>query len=308
MFQIYLPIAEMSVDIFLLLGMGGAIGFLSGLFGVGGGFLITPLLIFIGVPPPVAVGSSVNQVVAASVSGAIAHWRRGNIDFRMGTVLLVGGVVGSLAGILLFDILESLGQIDLVIQLSYVVMLGGVGALMLVESGRAILMRRRGGGGRRKKHVHTWIHGLPLKMRFRTSRLYISALLPLGIGFAVGILAALMGVGGGFFLVPAMIYLLGMPVTIVIGTSLYQITVVAGATTFLHAISGQTVDIVLAGVLTIGAVVGAQLGTRFGAGIRGEELRGLLALMVLIVCAALFWELVATPQEMFNPSDLMVMP
>lgn len=308
MFQIYLPIAEMSVDIFLLLGMGGAIGFLSGLFGVGGGFLITPLLIFIGVPPPVAVGSSVNQVVAASVSGAIAHWRRGNIDFRMGTVLLVGGVVGSLAGILLFDILESLGQIDLVIQLSYVVMLGGVGALMLVESGRTILMRRRGGGGRRKKHVHTWIHGLPLKMRFRTSRLYISALLPLGIGFAVGILAALMGVGGGFFLVPAMIYLLGMPVTIVIGTSLYQITVVAGATTFLHAISGQTVDIVLAGLLTIGAVVGAQLGTRFGAGIKGEELRGLLALMVLIVCAALFWELVATPQEMFNLSDLMVMP
>jgi len=308
MFQIYLPIAEMSVDIFLLLGMGGAIGFLSGLFGVGGGFLITPLLIFIGVPPPVAVGSSVNQVVAASVSGAIAHWRRGNIDFKMGTVLLVGGVAGSLAGILLFNILEALGQIDLVIQLSYVVMLGGVGALMLVESGRAIIMRRRGGGRRKKKHVHTWIHGLPLKMRFRTSRLYISALLPLGIGFAVGILAALMGVGGGFFLVPAMIYLLGMPVSIVIGTSLYQITVVAGATTFLHAVSGQTVDVVLAGLLTIGAVVGAQLGTRFGAGIKGEELRGLLAMMVLIVCAALFWELVATPQETFNLSSLMVAP
>ena len=308
MFQIYLPIAEMSVDIFLLLGMGGVIGFLSGLFGVGGGFLITPLLIFIGVPPPVAVGSSVNQVVAASVSGAIAHWRRGNIDFKMGTVLLVGGVAGSLAGILLFNILESLGQIDLVIQLSYVVMLGGVGALMLVESGRAILMRRRGGGARRKKHVHTWIHGLPLKMRFRTSRLYISALLPLGIGFAVGILAALMGVGGGFFLVPAMIYLLGMPVSIVIGTSLYQITVVAGATTFLHAVSGQTVDVVLAGLLTIGAVVGAQMGTRFGAGIKGEELRGLLALMVLIVCAALFWELVATPNEVFNLSSMTIAP
>ena len=306
MFQIYLPIAEMSVDIFLLLGMGGAIGFLSGMFGVGGGFLITPLLIFVGVPPPVAVGSSVNQVVAASVSGAIAHWRRGNIDFRMGTVLLGGGVAGSLAGILLFDILEALGQIDLVIQLSYVVMLGGVGALMLVESGRAILMRRKGGGARRKKHVHTWIHGLPLKMRFRTSRLYISALLPVGIGFLVGILAALMGVGGGFFLVPAMIYLLGMPVSIVIGTSLYQITVVAGATTFLHAISGQTVDIVLAGLLTLGAVVGAQLGTRFGAGLKGEELRGLLALLVLIVCAALFWELVATPQQMFSLDHLMV--
>jgi uncharacterized membrane protein YfcA len=308
MFQIYLPIAEMSVDIFLLLGMGGVIGFLSGLFGVGGGFLITPLLIFIGVPPPVAVGSSVNQVVAASVSGAIAHWRRGNIDFKMGTILLAGGVTGSLAGILLFDLLEVLGQIDLVIQLSYVVMLGGVGALMLVESGRAILMRRRGGGARRKKHVHTWIHGLPLKMRFRASRLYISALLPLGIGFAVGILAALMGVGGGFFLVPAMIYLLGMPVSIVIGTSLYQITVVAGATTFLHAISGQTVDIVLAGLLTLGAVVGAQLGTRFGSGLRGEELRGLLAMLVLIVCAALFWELVATPKEIFSLSTLLVTP
>ncbi len=308
MFQIYLPIAEMSVNIFLLFGMGGVIGFLSGLFGVGGGFLITPLLIFIGVPPPVAVGSSVNQVVAASVSGAIAHWRRGNIDFKMGTVLLVGGVAGSLAGILLFDILEALGQIDLVIQLSYVVMLGGVGALMLVESGRAILVRRRGGGGRKKKHVHTWIHGLPLKMRFRTSRLYISALLPLGIGFAVGILAALMGVGGGFFLVPAMIYLLGMPVSIVIGTSLYQITVVAAATTFLHAISGQTVDIVLAGLLTLGAVVGAQLGTRFGAGLKGEELRGLLAMLVLIVCGALFWELVATPTEIFNLSSLTVSP
>ena len=308
MFQIYLPIAEMSVDIFLLLGMGGVIGFLSGLFGVGGGFLITPLLIFIGVPPPVAVGSSVNQVVAASVSGAIAHWRRGNIDFKMGTILLAGGVTGSLAGILLFDLLEALGQIDLVIQLSYVVMLGGVGALMLVESGRAILMRRRGGGARRKKHVHTWIHGLPLKMRFRASRLYISALLPLGIGFAVGILAALMGVGGGFFLVPAMIYLLGMPVSIVIGTSLYQITVVAGATTFLHAISGQTVDVVLAGLLTLGAVVGAQLGTRFGSGLRGEELRGLLAMLVLIVCAALFWELVATPKEIFSLSTLLVTP
>jgi uncharacterized protein len=202
----------------------------------------------------------------------------------------------------------SLGQIDLVIQLSYVVMLGGVGALMLVESGRAILMRRRGGGGRRKKHVHTWIHGLPLKMRFRTSRLYISALLPLGIGFAVGILAALMGVGGGFFLVPAMIYLLGMPVSIVIGTSLYQITVVAGATTFLHAVSGQTVDVVLAGLLTLGAVVGAQLGTRFGAGLKGEELRGLLAMLVLIVCGALFWELVAPPTEFFNLSTLTVSP
>lgn len=308
MFQIYLPIAEMSVDIFLLLGMGGVIGFMSGLFGVGGGFLITPLLIFIGVPPPVAVGSSVNQVVAASVSGALAHWRRGNIDFKMGTVLLAGGIAGSLVGIGLFDLLEALGQIDLVISLSYVVMLGSVGALMLVESARAILLRRRGGGARVKKHVHTWIHGLPWKMRFRTSRLYISALLPLAIGFAVGILAALMGVGGGFFLVPAMIYLLGMPVSIVIGTSLYQITFVAAATTFLHAVSNQTVDVVLAGLLTLGAVVGAQFGSRFGANLKGEELRGLLALLVLVVCAALLWELVATPREMFSLTTEALLP
>ena len=300
MFQIYLPIAEMSVDIFLLLGMGGVIGFLSGLFGVGGGFLITPLLIFIGVPPPVAVGSSVNQVVAASVSGAIAHWRRGNIDFKLGSVMLAGGVVGTVAGIGLFDLLATLGQIDLAISLSFIVMLGAVGALMLVESARAILRRRSGASARTKKHVHTWIHGLPLKMRFRTSRLYISALPPLAIGFAVGILAALMGVGGGFFLVPAMIYLLGMPVSIVVGTSLYQVTVVAAAATFLHAISNQTIDLVLAGLLTVGAVIGAQLGSRFGAGLRGEELRGLLALLVLGMCAALLWELVVTPAEFFS--------
>ena len=206
--------------------------------------------------------------------------------------------------------MTELGQVDLFVQLSYVLFLGLIGAMMFFESARALLRARRHGGAApiRRAHVHTWVHGLPLKMKFRASGLYISVLPPLGVGALVGFLAGIMGVGGGFILVPAMIYLLGMPVTIVIGTSLYQITVVAGATTFLHAISGQTVDIVLAGLLTIGAVVGAQLGTRFGAGIRGEELRGLLALMVLIVCAALFWELVATPQEMFNLSDLMVMP
>ena len=300
MFQIYLPIAEMSVDIFLLLGMGGVIGFLSGLFGVGGGFLITPLLIFIGVPPPVAVGSSVNQVVAASVSGAIAHWRRGNIDFKMGTILLAGGVTGSLAGILLFDLLEALGQIDLVIQLSYVVMLGGVGALMLVESGRAILMRRRGGGARRKKHVHTWIHGLPLKMRFRASRLYISALLPLGIGFAVGILAALMGVGGGFFLVPAMIYLLGMPTAVVVGTSLFQIVFVTANVTFLQSVNNHSVDILLSLLLVAGGVVGAQIGARMGSKLKGEEMRIALGAIVLAVCARVAWTLLAEPEELYS--------
>ncbi len=300
MFQIYLPIAEMSVDIFLLLGMGGVVGFLSGLFGVGGGFLMTPLLIFIGVPPPVAVGSEVNQVVAASVSGFLAHWRRRQVDFKMGAVLLAGGMAGSAFGVWLFGILRQIGQIDLVISISYVVMLGAIGALMLAEAARTILRRHNGQGARRKAHVHHWGHGLPFKMRFRTSRLYISALLPVALGFLGGLLAAIMGVGGGFMMVPAMIYLLGMPVGVVIGTSLFQITFVTAAATFLHAINTQTVDVLLAGLLTLGAVIGAQLGTRVGAELRGEELRGLLALVVLGVAATLLWRLVAQPASLFT--------
>ena len=306
--DIYLPIAEISQNVFVLLGMGGIIGVLSGMFGVGGGFLMTPLLIFIGIPPAVAVGTGANQVVAASVSGTLAHWRRGTIDFRMGGLLLAGGFVGSSLGSWLFTVLRGLGQIDLAIGLFYVIFLGIIGTLMVIESVRAWFRNRNPLTPRRKLHRHTWMHGLPFKMRFRRSKLYISALLPLGIGAFVGVLSAIMGVGGGFVAVPAMIYLLGMPVSIVIGTSLYQITVVAGATTFLHAISGQTVDVVLAGLLTLGAVVGAQLGTRFGSGLRGEELRGLLAMLVLIVCAALFWELVATPKEIFSLSTLLVTP
>ena len=302
MFQIYLPIAEMSVDIFLLLGMGGAVGFLSGLFGVGGGFLMTPLLIFIGVPPPVAVGSEVNQVVAASVSGFMAHWRRRQVDFKMGLVLLVGGGLGSAFGVWLFGILRQLGQIDLVISISYVIMLSAIGTLMLVEAARTILRRRHGTTVRRKAHVHHWGHGLPFKMRFRTSRLYISAAMPIALGFLVGILAAIMGVGGGFLLVPAMIYLLGMPVSVVIGTSLFQITFVTAVATFLHATSTQTVDVLLAGLLTLGAVVGAQLGTRVGAELRGEELRGLLALVVLGVGGTLLWRLVAEPANLYSLS------
>jgi uncharacterized protein len=300
MFQIYLPIAEMSVDMFLLLGMGGMIGFVSGMFGVGGGFLMTPLLIFIGVPPPVAVGSEVNQVVAASVSGFLAHWRRGQVDFKMGGVMLVGGTTGSAFGVWLFEILRTLGQIDVVISLSYVVLLGAIGNLMLIESGRALLRRRRGGGARRKAHMHTWVHGLPFKMRFRTSRLYISAILPVGIGFLIGVLAAVLGVGGGFLLVPAMIYLLGMPVSVVIGTSLFQTTFVTATATFLHAVNTQTVDVVLAGLLILGAVIGAQVGTRVGAQLRGEELRALLALVVLAVCATLFYRLITAPANVFS--------
>ncbi len=303
--QIYLPIAEMSVNIFLILGMGGLVGMLSGLFGVGGGFLMTPLLFFVGVPPAVAVGTEANQIVASSVSGVLAHWRRGNVDLRMGAVLTVGGFFGSTFGVALFSFLRELGQIELVISLSYVVFLGAVGGLMFYESAKAILKRRGAPAGRvtssaRGPGRHTWMHGLPFKMRFRKSKLYISALLPLAIGFVVGILAAIMGVGGGFVMVPAMIYLLGMPTQVVIGTSLFQIIFVTANTTFLQATINQTVDVVLALLLLMGGVIGAQIGARMGAKLRGEQLRVLLAMIVLGVCLKLAFDLVVTPSEPFS--------
>ncbi|MFQ5973946.1 MAG: sulfite exporter TauE/SafE family protein [Alphaproteobacteria bacterium] len=302
--SIYLPIAEMSVDVFLILGMGGGVGFLSGLFGVGGGFLMTPLLIFIGVPPPVAVGTEANQIVAASVSGAIAHMRRRNVDFKMGAILTGGGLLGSTFGVWLFTFMRGLGQVDLLISVSYVIFLGIIGVLMLSESVRTIVRSRRFGmAGRGKLHQHTWLHGLPLKMRFRRSRLYISAVLPVAIGFFVGILAAIMGVGGGFIMVPAMIYLLGMPTSVVVGTSLFQIIFVTANVTFLQAVNNQTVDLVLAMLLLAGAVVGAQLGTKAGARLQGEQLRGLLGLMVLGVCAKLGHDLIATPEDLYTIAD-----
>jgi uncharacterized membrane protein YfcA len=304
--QIYLPIAEMSIDVLLLLGLGGLVGFLSGLFGVGGGFLMTPLLIFVGVPPAVAVASQANQVIAASVSGVLAHWRRGNVDFKMGLVLLAGGLAGSLIGVWLYSVLRRIGQIDLVIALAYVFFLSAVGALMAVESIGAMLRQRRPQATRRKLHQHTWVHGLPLKMRFRRSRLYISALLPLGLGFGVGILAALMGVGGGFIMVPAMIYLLGMPTALVVGTSLFQVIFVAINVSFLQAWQNQTVDIVLAFLLVLGAVIGAEFGTRFGARLRGEQLRGLLALLVLAVGIALATQLVVPPEDVYSLTHSLV--
>ncbi|MBM3488497.1 MAG: sulfite exporter TauE/SafE family protein [Alphaproteobacteria bacterium] len=298
--QIYLPIAEMSVDTLLLLALGGGVGLLSGLFGVGGGFLMTPLLIFIGIPPAVAVGTEANQVVAASVSGALAHWRRGNVDVKMGFVLLVGGIVGSMLGVWLFTFLRSIGQVELVIAVSYVVMLGVIGTLMVVESLRAWLQSRRPGGAPvRKLHQHIWLHGLPFKMRFRRSKLYISALLPLGVGVFVGILAAIMGVGGGFIMVPAMIYLLGMPTSVVVGTSLFQIIFVTANVTFLQAVSNQTVDIVLALVLIVGSVIGAQIGARLGDRLHSEQLRALLGLIVLAVCVRVAFTLFATPDDVY---------
>jgi uncharacterized protein len=303
--EIYLPIAEVSLDVFVLLALGGAVGFLSGVFGVGGGFLLTPFLIFIGVPPAVAVASSANQLVGASVSGVLAHWKRGNVDFKMGAILLIGGFLGSLLGVWLFGILRRLGQIELVINLCFVILLGTLGALMLVEGTRTLLRRRRLGVPRRKLHQHTWIHGLPLKMRFRRSKLYISALLPLGLGFLIGILSAIMGIGGGFVMVPAMIYLLGMPTLVVPGTSLFQIIFVAATVTVLQAINNRTVDAVLALVLLIGGVLGAQIGTRMGSRLRGDQLRIMLAVLVLAVAIKLAVDMTATPEQLYSAAVVL---
>ncbi|MGC6484618.1 MAG: sulfite exporter TauE/SafE family protein [Candidatus Puniceispirillales bacterium] len=297
---IYLPIAEISMNIMTIIGLGGMVGFLSGVFGVGGGFLMTPLLIFLGVPAPVAVGTEANQIVASSVSGVLAHFRRGNVDIKMGLVLLAGGLVGSTIGVALFALLRELGQIDVVIKLSFIVFLGIIGSLMLIESVRAMLRARLPGARRGKLHQHNWLHGLPFKMRFRKSKLYISALLPFMVGALVGVLSAIMGVGGGFIMVPAMIYLLGMPTAVVVGTSLFQIIFVTANVTFLQSVQTQTVDIVLAGLLLFGAVVGAQFGTRVGAMLRGEQLRGLLALIVLAVCLKLLFDVIIQPDDLFT--------
>ena len=303
--HIYLPIAEMSVNIFLILGMGGAVGFLSGLFGVGGGFLMTPLLIFIGVPPPVAVGTEANQIVASSVSGVLAHWRRANVDFKMGFVLLLGGFVGSSLGVILFKYLQNLGQLDLVIKLSYVIFLGIIGFLMLWESSRTIIRSRSAAARRGKLHQHNWFHGLPFKMRVRKSKLYISAILPFLIGATVGVLSAIMGVGGGFIMVPAMIYLLGMPTSLAIGTSLFQIIFVTANVTFLQALTVQTVDILLAVLLLTGAVIGAQFGSKYSVRMKGEQLRALLALLVLGVCVKMIFDLTVMPADLYSIALLM---
>jgi len=301
MFQIYLPIAELPVNIFLILGMGASVGFLSGMFGVGGGFLMTPLLIFTGIPPAVAVATQANQTVASSISGVVAHWRRGAVDFKMGTMLLIGGVLGSFVGVYIFSLMKALGQIDLMISLSYVIFLGVIGTLMLNESIRALIAARRGQSARSggQKH-HSWIHGLPFKMRFRRSKLYISAIPPVAIGFFVGILVAIMGVGGGFIMVPAMIYLLRMPTNVVIGTSLFQIIFVTALVTVLHSVENQAVDVILATLLLLGGVVGAQFGAKAGQKLRGEQLRALLGLIVVGVALQLGMDLVLEPDDLYS--------
>lgn len=297
--NIYLPIAEVSVNAFLLLGLGGVVGILSGMFGVGGGFLMTPLLFFIGIPPAVAVATGANQIVAASFSGVLAHVRKRTVDFKMGTILLIGGLIGAAFGVVVFNYLKSLGQVDLLVTLCYVVFLGVIGSLMFVESLYALRKASRPGAVS-KARGHMWIHALPFKMKFRVSGLYISVIPPALVGVIVGVLAAIMGVGGGFVMVPAMIYLLGMPTKVVVGTSLFQIIFVAGFTTLLHATTNATVDVVLAVMLLIGGVFGAQIGTQIGARMKAEQLRVLLALMVILVCGKLALDLSIMPSELFS--------
>ena len=301
--DIYFPIAELSLNVFLLLGMGIGVGFLSGMFGIGGGFLLTPLLILIGVPHTVAVSTHANQLIAASFSGALAQWRRKAVDLRMGTVMLMGGLIGSGLGVWIFKILSKIGQIELVISLSYVIVLGLIGLLMIVESVRAILRTRRNTPPKPRAGRHPyWVRILPFKMRFYRSRIYISALVPMGIGALVGILVAIMGVGGGFVMVPAMIYLLGMPTAVVTGTSLMEITIVTMNVTFLQALSTQTVDVVLALVIMTGGVVGAQFGVKLSDKLKGEQIRALLALLLLTVAAKLLFDLVVRPVDLFSIS------
>ncbi|MCI2394968.1 sulfite exporter TauE/SafE family protein [Aliiroseovarius sediminis] len=297
--QIYLPIAEVSVNAFLLLGLGGIVGILSGMFGVGGGFLITPLLFFIGIPPAVAVATGANQIVASSFSAVLAHLKRKTVDLRMGGVLLIGGLIGAAFGVQLFNTLKEMGQVDLLVKLSYVLFLGIVGFLMFVESLNA-LMRTRGGKSVPVRRKHLWVHNLPFKVKFRTSGLYISVIPPILVGVLVGVLAAIMGVGGGFIMVPAMIYLLGMPTKVVVGTSLFQIIFVTAFTTLLHATTNFTVDMGLAVLLLIGGVVGAQVGTRIGLKLKAEQLRVLLALLVLVVCGKLGLDLLIQPAELYE--------
>jgi len=282
----------------VILGIGGGIGVLSGIFGVGGGFLMTPLLMFVGVPPGVAVATGANQIVAASISGVLAHWRRGNVDVKMGVVLLIGGLVGSTLGVSLFSLLKQIGQVDFVVQICYVVFLGIIGGLMLIEAVQSMIST--GVTKPKKKRERNWTHALPFKMHFRRSRLYISVLMPLGVGIFVGILSAIMGVGGGFVMVPAMIYLLRMPTVVVVGTSLFQIIFVTANVTILQSVQNQTVDIVLALVLIFGGVIGAQFGARLGAVLKGEQLRGLLALMVLAVSLKIMFDLAATPTDIYS--------
>ena len=303
--SIYLPIAEMNVNILLIIFLGIMVGGLTGLFGVGGGFLMTPLLIFLGIPPTVAVGTEAPHVLASSLSGAIAHWRRKNVDIKMGIFLLTGGIAGSIVGVNLFKILREFGQIDVIIQFLFLIFLGLIGFSMLFESAKTTIKKYRTTSLiRTKLHQHSWIHRLPFKMRFHRSKLYISTIPPVIIGFFVGMLSAMMGVGGGFIMIPAMVYILGMSTNVVVGTSLFQIIFVTANSTFFQSYLNQTVDIVLASLMILGGVIGAQVGARLGSTFKAEYLRGVLAILVLAVCIKIFLDLTLTPDDLFSLSSL----
>jgi uncharacterized protein len=299
--EIYLPIAQMSVHWLILLGMGFGVGFLSGLFGVGGGFLLTPLLIFYGIPPGVAVATTASQVPGVTFSGVLSHWKQRSVDFKMGGVMMAAGLLGTAFGVYLFSVFRRMGQAEFAVSASYVLLLGAVGVLMLNESVRSWRLARQGQPvSRHHPGQHNWIHGLPLKMRFRQSRLYISAIPPMVLGFVVGVLSAIMGVGGAFLMVPVMIYMLRMPTNVVVGTSMFQVLFVTAMTTILHAVDNYTVDIVLALILIVGGVFGAQYGVRFGAKLRGEQLRFLMALVLIAVAAQLFYAMVVRPADLYS--------
>ena len=305
--QLFLPIADIPVNVFLILAMGAAVGFVSGMFGIGGGFLMTPLLIFVGISPAVAVASVSSHIAASSMSGAISYWRRRSIDPSLAAVLLIGGSIGTTLGVWTFTWLRSLGQLDLLIALSYVILLTTVGGLMFWEGLRAML-RARGGNPvpARRSGSHGWIHGLPLKMRFKRSKIYLSVIPVVAIGLLIGFLGAVMGIGGGFILVPLMIYLLRVPTSTVIGTSMVLTLVTMLFATMLHAVTNHLVDAVLALILMVGGVTGAQFGARAGQKIRGEQLRLLLGLLILSVGVRFAIELVIQPSDLFTIRELGV--
>jgi uncharacterized membrane protein YfcA len=299
--QIYLPIAELPVNVLMILFMGLAVGFISGMFGIGGGFLMTPLLIFVGITPAVAVASVASHIAASSFSGAITYWRRRALDPALASMLLLGGLTGTTAGVLLFTLLRALGQLDLTIGLSYLILLGGVGSMMIVESVRAIIRAREGKPAEvRRPGSHLWIHGLPLKMRFKTSKIYVSVIPICVIGFIIGFIGAVMGIGGGFLLVPALIYLIRVPTGVVIGTSMVLTLVTMAYATVMHAVTNHLVDAVLALILMIGGVIGAQFGARAGQRFSSEQLRLLLGVLVLMVGLRFAWDLVVQPTELYT--------
>jgi uncharacterized membrane protein YfcA len=303
--QVYLPIAELSMNLFFLVGIGGAVGFLSGLFGVGGGFLLTPLLIFSGVPSSVAVASVTGQVVAASTSGALSYYRRGQIDLHLSIYLVLASILGSFVGVWVFQLLRAAGQLDLFISLGFLLLLGFVGTLMMIEAMRSIIKRRAGMVVREKlPNQHNWFHGLPWRVRFKRSRLYISVIPVLVLGLAIGMVGSLLGIGGGFILVPALVYLLRVPGNMVIGTSLLQVVAMMAATTIVHAVNSQSVDILLAFCLMVGGTVGAQFGASAGKYLRGEQLRALLALLVLAVALRFGLSLAVPPSDLFSMAVL----